>query len=463
MQALAARWSRLVQPSLQLRTALWVLGAFVLVFAVLVGYGYVQMRQVIAGNASGLQRYTEALLQSIEGLDDSHARAAIEVTASWTAVRRRQIGQLPGRTGHVLRGADGREVYTDPDLRGADLGSGPGMRRLDVAGVHYRVYELHSPQWRLQVTEPWRTVPQFVASNTGFILPYLLLAFPFVLVPVWLSVRNGLRPLQQLADGVAQRSPDELRPIGMPVRHRELKPLAQGLDGLFMRLRAKIERERAFVQEAAHELRTPLAVVGAQADVLARSPDPQQRAEAHVHLTQAIARASHLARQLLVLASLDELRAPALRRIDVAQAVRQLLAQAAPAALAKGMELSLEAADALWCEVDERALESIVFNLVDNAVRYGHAGGSIAVRLVLEAGELRLDVRDDGPGIPAAEHGRVFERFWRGAGHDAPGSGLGLAIVQQAALRMNGSAMLTSGLGAAGVGFLVRVPTACAG
>lgn len=458
MRELTATWRRLVEPSLQLRTAVWVLGAFVLVFAVLVGYGYLQMRQVIAGNASGLQRYTEALLLSIDGMDDSHARAAVEATSVWTAIRRRQIGTLPGRANHVLRGADGREVYTDPDLRGADLGTGPGMRRLDIAGMHARVYEMHSPKWRLQVVEPWRTVPQFVASNTGFILPYLLLAFPFVLVPVWLSARHGLRPLQQLADGIAGRSPDDLRPVGVPVRHRELKPLAQALDSLFVRLRGKIERERAFVQDAAHELRTPLAVVSAQADVLARSGDSRERAEAHEQLTQAVARAAHLARQLLVLASLDDTQAPALQRIDVAQAVRQLLAQAEPAALARRMELSLEAPDALWWQVDAPALESIVGNLVDNAVRYGRADGSIVVKLAQDGGALVLQIADDGPGIAPAERSRAFERFWRGAGHDMPGSGLGLAIVRQAAMRMGGAVAIGDGMAGRGVAFTVRLP-----
>lgn len=451
---------RLPQPSLQLRTVGSVLLAFVIVFAVLLGYLYWQYLQIMASNSSGLRRYGDALLQSLQALPPDHARSTVAATAEWTNVRRAQVGRLPGTTLYQLRTADDRPLVTSPALQGVALGAVPGMRRLEIGGTPYRVYEAHSPHYRLQVVEPWRTTRQFLWGNAGEILPYLLVALPCVIVPVWLSARNGLRPLRQLADGIAQRSPDDLRPVDTPVRHRELKPLAQALDTLFVRLRGRIERERAFVQDAAHELRTPLAVVSAQADVLASSADPRAREQAHAQLTQAIARASHLAQQLLVLASLDDLRATALVRLDVAQSVRQLLAQLAPMALARGMELSLDAPDALWCEVDERALESIVTNLVDNAVRYGHAGGSVVVRLAQEAGELRLQVRDDGPGVATAEQARVFERFWRGAGHDTPGSGLGLAIVRQAALRMRGSATLTEGIGAAGVGFLVRVPLA---
>ena len=242
------------------------------------------------------------------------------------------------------------------------------------------------------------------------------------------------------------------------VRHRELKPLTQALDTLFRKLREKIDRERGFVQDAAHELRTPLAVITAQAHVLARSQDSGERGAAHENLNHAISRASHLARQLLVLASLDDAQQRSVRRIDVAQAVRQLLAQAAPAAMERGIDLSLEAPDTLWCAIDEPALESIVFNLVDNAVRYGKPAGAVAVRLDGDEEGLELQVRDDGPGIAPGELELVFERFYRGVGHDMPGSGLGLSIVRQAAARMKGHVMVTKGVKGAGVGFRVSIP-----
>lgn len=455
---LAASWKRLRQPSLQMRTVLSVLLAFVVVFAVLLGYLYWEYRQIMASNSSGLKRYGDALLLSIGPLPPDHARSMLEATATWTNIRRAQVGRLPGTILYTLRTADGRDLHVAPALTGVALGEGPGMRALHIGDVPYRVYEAQSAQYRLQVVEPWRTTGQFLRRNAGELLPYLLIALPCVLVPVWLSARNGLQPLQRLAAHIARRSPDDLHPVGMPVRHRELMPLAQALDALFVQLRGKIARERALVQDAAHELRTPLAVVGVQADVLARSPDPRERDQAHAHLVQAIARASHLARQLLVLASLDDSGAPAGHPLDVAQALRQWLAQAAPAAHARGIELSLEAPDTLPWRVDAPALESIVNNLVDNAIRYGRPQGAVAVRLRAEEDVLLLEVRDDGEGIAAGDRPHVFERFWRGAGHDAPGSGLGLAIVRQAALRLRGTAELTEGLGGRGAGFVVRLP-----
>src|SRR5690606_17414870 len=152
--------------------------------------------------------------------------------------------------------------------------------------------------------------------------------------------------------------------------HRELRPLEQSLDHLFAQLRQKVERERVFVQDAAHEIRTPLAVINAQAHVLARSPDAAERAQAQAHLEQAIARTSHLAQQLLDLAALDEAQRPAPRDIDVAHWLRAALAQAAPAAMARQIELSLDAPDHLPARLDLPALESVVQNLIDNAVRY---------------------------------------------------------------------------------------------
>jgi two-component system sensor histidine kinase QseC len=449
-----------LQPSLQQRTVLSVLAAFVLVFVVQLAYVYSKARQVLDSQESGLKRYGDALLVSLDQqLDESHARSLLAGTEQWVNIRRKQVGMLPGEIQHELRRADGQGVvYAPPALRHVAPAGVAGMIGASVDEQLHRVYEVHSPRWRLRVAEPWRNASQILSYNAWNLLPYLLLALPFVLVPVWLSARNGLKPLQQLADRIATRDPDDLRPIGVAVKHRELKPLAESLDALFERLRDKIARERGFVQDAAHELRTPLAVVTAQAHVMARSADAGEREQARACLDQAIARASHLARQLLVMATLEGGPAPALRRIDVAQAVRQLLAQAAPTAMAKGMDLSLDAPDTLVSLVDEAALESIVFNLVDNAVRYGHAGGNVVVTLRDDHERLTLQVQDDGPGIQPAVHERVFDRFWRGAGHDAPGSGLGLAIVRQAAARMRGKATLTRGLGAGGVGFVVSLP-----
>lgn len=466
LRRLHTAWATLAEPTLVRRSVASVLLAFVLVWAVLLGYIFFTYKQAIT-NEPGLQKYGDALLVSLQGLSDpAHAAAVLGSTDIWTNIRRRQVGLLPGALMHELKDAGGRSVFASPGLQRLALppstpeavGVITETRTGDTA---YRIYTGHNARWALRVIEHKRADVDFLSHNGRFILPYLLLAMPFVLLPVWLSVRNGLRPLQQLALRIAQRNTDDLQPVGFNGRHRELKPLEQSLDTLLARMRQKVERERAFVQDAAHEIRTPLAVITAQVHVMARSPSEHERTQAQAHMEEAIARTSHLAQQLLDLAALDEAQRASLRDVDVSQWLRAVLAHAAPRAMARRVELSLDAPDGLQARLDLPALESIAHNLIDNALRYVQEGGNVSVTLRQDGGQLHLAVQDDGPGIAVTEHQRIFERFHRGHGHAAHGSGLGLAIVRQAALRMGGQVQVGDGLGGSsgpGVGFFVRMP-----
>lgn len=463
---LRSAWTNLSEPTLVRRCVASVVLAFVLVWAVLLGYIFFTYKKAIT-NDPGLQKYGDAVLLSLQDLSDpAHAAAALGSTDIWTNIRRRQIGLLPGTLLHELKDATGQLVFASPGLHGLTLPTSTPKAvgviiETRASGTVYRIYTGHNERWDLRVFEPKRTDSAFLAHNGRFILPYLLLAMPFVLLPVWLSVRNGLRPLQQLASRIAQRNTDDLQPVGFNARHRELRPLEQSLDTLLTRLRQKVGRERAFVQDAAHEIRTPLAVITAQAHVMARSPSEHERTQAQAHMEEAIARTSHLAQQLLDLAALDEAQRPAPRNLDVAQWLRAALAHAVPQAIARRIELSLESPDSLQAKLDLPALESIAHNLVDNALRYVREGGNVSITLQQEGNQLHLAVQDDGPGIDVTEHQRIFERFYRGIGHAANGSGLGLAIVRQAALRMGGQVRVGDGLGGpggTGTGFFVSVP-----
>jgi len=461
---LRATWRRLAEPTLVRRSVLSVTVAFVLVWAVLLGYNYFNYKQAIT-NDPGLLKYGDALLESLTPITDpAQAAAAVAATNHWTNIRRRQIGLLPGASMHELRNsATGQVVYSPAGLQELDiplpaLQEGSALSESVVQGKPYRIYVGHNARWTLRIVDNKRTDADYLAYNGRYLVPYLLLAAPFVLLPVWLSVRNGLRPLQQLANLIARRDKDDLQPVGFRARHRELKPLEQSLDHFLAQLRQKVERERAFVQDAAHEIRTPLAVITAQAHVMARSPIEEERMQAQAHLEQAIARTSHLAQQLLDLAALDDAQRPAPRDLDVAQWLRGALAQAVPDAMARQIELALDAPDTLPARLDLPALESIAHNLIDNALRYTPNGGNVAVALWREGTALHLSVQDDGPGIAATEQTHVFERFYRGLGHAANGSGLGLAIVRQAVLRMGGQVQIGAGLNGRGVGFFVSIP-----
>ncbi|AMM25589.1 ATP-binding protein [Variovorax sp. PAMC 28711] len=459
---LSRPWSRLraqiVQPTLQRRSVASVLIAFLAIWAVLLGYLYVDSQRLDT-SSPGLDKFGAALTQSLAPIDDpAQASAAIEATSRWINQRRREIGRLPGLLLLELLDDQGKRIWASPTLRAMTL-ERPArqLAEIVVEGKPHAVYEGHAGRWTLRVVEPVRSDADFLSYNSRFLLRYLALALPFILLPVWWSVRVGLRPLQQFAEGIAHRAPDDLSPLALPVMHRELQPLGSAIDTLLERLRRKIDRERMFVQDAAHETRTPLAVVVTQAHVLAHSTCANARREAHEQLNRAIGRASHLTQQLLALAKLDDSVAAAPRPLDVAQACRQWLAQLVPAAIARGTELELQAPDRLVRAIDQAMLNSIVYNLVDNAIRYGRANGNVRVDLRDDGERLTLHVLDDGPGITSEDRARVFERFWRGNGQDASGSGLGLAIVRQAASRLGGKVVVTAGLGG-GAGFLVSIP-----
>ena len=314
--ALRSAWDWLAEPTLMRRNVASVLVAFVVVWAVLLGYNFVNYKHTITRDP-GLMKYGDAVLDSLASVTDpAHAATAMAATDHWTNIRRRQVGLLPGVQMHeLLDAASGQRVFASPGLQNvavppASQRAEPYIEEAALQGRSFRIYTGRNARWVLRVFETKRTDSNFLQYNGRALLPYLLLASPFVLLAVWLSVRHGLRPLQQLASRIAQRGQDDLQSVGFNSRHRELKPLEQSLDHLFTQLRQKVDRERAFVQDAAHEIRTPLAVITAQAHVMARSPSEEERTQAQAHLEQAIARTSHLAQQLLDLAALDTRSAP---------------------------------------------------------------------------------------------------------------------------------------------------------
>jgi len=231
------------------------------------------------------------------------------------------------------------------------------------------------------------------------------------------------------------------------------------LNDLLQRVRSKVDRERSFVQDAAHELRTPLAVIAAEAHVLTRSTDDVERGAALSRLEGSLARASHMIRQLLDLARLESNSPSDHTTTDIAGLLRECLSAHNPAALARCIELECESPDKLERAVDLPALRCILHNLTDNAIRYGKEGGHVRVELHARTGSFEIVVEDDGPGIPQSERSKVFERFYRGQFVTASGTGLGLSIAQRAAVRLGGDLRLCEARDSQGCRFELRVPS----
>jgi signal transduction histidine kinase len=200
-----------------------------------------------------------------------------------------------------------------------------------------------------------------------------------------------------------------------------------------------------------------MAAIGTQAHVLARTADAGERRRAEATLAQMLERAAHLNEQLLALAVLDDGGTPPPQRHDLAALLQAALAVAEPQAAARRLELSLDAPERFEQALDLPAFQSVLNNLLDNALRYVPRGGRIEVRLAERAGGWRLTVADDGPGLAPELRERAFDRFWRGAPGDTKGSGLGLAIVRQAAIRLGGTVHIEDGLDGRGVAFVLDV------
>jgi signal transduction histidine kinase len=450
------RW---LGPSLARRLVIAMVLAFVLVDLALLANGYREFKND-AKNGSDLIELERTFNTQLKAL--SNKTEAIALVRSSEAlvneIRRNSntptedcLWQLFDRQGHLLYASKGLDARSIPAI--ADH-----VSPILIQGKRYRALAADSALWSLHFAEPELSDRTAVAWISESLLPSLLLAFPLILLPVWFGVSRGLRPLRRLKEHLAQRAPDDLSPLGIDMRYPELAQVTIAFDGLLARLRRKVERERAFVQDAAHELRTPMAVISAQAHVLARATDAEDKRSAEAALDSAIARASHLTRQLLTLASLDHADERAAPPLDIAALIQQMLAQMANSAIARRIELSLDAPESLMLAIKQSTLQSIVQNLLDNAFKYGREGGRVAVRLDALRAWVELEVADDGPGIAAEDRAHVFERFYRGKGHDAPGTGLGLAICHEAVLALGGSLNLKEGLDGRGAGFLVRLP-----
>ena len=456
LRPLQALW----QPTLVRRVVTVLLLAFALVGSVLLGLDYLEFKRTMA-EAPGIKTLADALVASLARVPDARDAALVVSTrAEELNTMRREAGLLPGDVLFELRGIDGRVAFASRALQGwqAPVGE-PAIGVLGINGRAHWTARVERGPWRLFIAEPQVPDVRVLGLIGRGLLFSLLLAFPLVLLPLWIAVQRGLRPLRELARRVAARDASDLSPLGITPRHAELKPLATAFDGLLAQLRAHVQRERAFVQDAAHELRTPMAAIAAQAHVLAHTPDEGDRREAGAALDHALERASHLSRQLLDLAALDDAHPRAAQAVDLVALTQDALALAVPQALTLGLELSLEAPERLPGRIDRVAFESVLQNLVDNALRYVPADGRVVVTLSEAAGQVSLSVADDGPGIPREQRDRAFERFWRGDTQaDVPGSGLGLAIVRQAAGRLGGQVRIEDGLAGRGVAFVLSMP-----
>jgi two-component system sensor histidine kinase QseC len=306
-----------------------------------------------------------------------------------------------------------------------------GFRDDERNGAKWRIFTLIEPRDNIvvEVSEKLRARREVSERVVwGVSLP-LLLILPIIGLAVWFGIRWGLRDLRGFATAVRQRSFDDLSRIPTDRTPRELAPLSESLNHLLGKLERSLAQERLFTDNAAHELRTPLAALGVQVAVARNAKTPDERDAMLDDLGHGVERSSRLLDQLLTLARIRHIPADS-QPVNLYQAASETIQAAYAKARTKSVELSLSGAEDAVISVRRPLLDLLIGNLVDNAIKYSPAGGEVAVTIAKAQGIYILTLRDHGPGIPSSERENVFTRFYRVKGNTEPGSGLGLSIVR---------------------------------
>ncbi len=329
---------------------------------------------------------------------------------------------------------DGRILYTTRNHTELPSRALLGFADVAVGAQVWRTYSVATPGRVIQVAQPTR-IRQRLAADAALrsVLPLGLLAPVMALMAWWLSALT-LAPLRRVVAEVRSRDENALQPLPADKLPEDVAPLVGALNALLQRLGQTLDTQRAFLSDAAHELRSPLTALKLQIESLKRAPDDSARLAAIATLADGIDRAVRIVEQLLTLARNEPgAPSPVMERLDLSELVRQAVAETVPYALSRGSEFALYADEPVIVRGDRLALSVLVRNLADNAVRYSPAGSKVELRVSEKDGSPTLEVDDAGPGIPPSERERVFDRFYRRAAAQEEGTGLGLAIVRSVA------------------------------
>jgi two-component system OmpR family sensor kinase len=319
-----------------------------------------------------------------------------------------------------------------------------GFSNVRANGTTYRIFSIQTDNQTVQVAQDL-AVRRAMAGNLALrTLGPIAVMMPILMLVVWWVVSGSLEPVARVRKQVASRQADDLSPVSEAGLPDEVQPLVQELNLLFGRVRTAFETQQHFVADAAHELRTPLAALKLQVQSLERADGLDARRIAIGRLHAGIERATRLVEQLLALARQETSAAGGARQpVELEALAKRAVADLAAVAQAKGVDLGVHEARPATVEGQPEALNILLRNLVDNAVKYTPAGGTVDISVGSEPpGQAVLCVEDSGPGIPPQERERVFDRFYRIAGSDAAGSGLGLAIIKAIAERHGATLVL---------------------
>ncbi|GEM_PF-340482 len=336
-------------------------------------------------------------------------------------------------------------------------------KNLAIRSIHHddaewRVAEVHEDGLHLHVAQR-EDLRAYLVREIGWkLMEKQLISIPLIVLVLWFGIRRGLRPLSRLSEQIASRKPDNLRPVKLDQVPEEIVPLVESINRLLNRLEAGMESERRFTSDAAHELRSPLAVVRNVARILSSAHSLEEVQSSALLLDKSAVRMADLLSQLLHLARLDSLlNMQNLRPFVLAELMRDVIGDLLPQALSREVSLSYVAAEEFLITADRDLLCLMFQNIIGNAIKYGRR--EIEIHAHVRGQTLVVNVLDDGAGVDEGELARLFDRFYRGqdAKQRAEGSGLGLSIVQRIA-ELHGFAVKARNRDQGGLCVTVEIP-----
>jgi two-component system OmpR family sensor kinase len=347
--------------------------------------------------------------------------------------------------------------------------SDEGFQTISTPVGEWRVYTDRSATRLIQTAQSIAVRQEFAVDVALKILIPSLLGSPFVAMLLVFALRKGLDPLRGTAEDIRSRSSTSMEPLAVAKLPLELQPVVESFNQLLAKLGAAMTAQRRLIADAAHELRTPLTALRLQTQAFATAANETARATAADDTQQVLDRATHLVEQLLALSRADPDTLAAEREpIDLGELVKAVVTSFSQVAEKRWIDLGADVqattGDSLITLGNREQLQIMLNNLVDNALRYTPSGGRVDV--IAEASgsdEIRIAVADSGPGLPADERDRIFDRFYRGstarASTTTQGSGLGLAIVKAAAMSHDARVDVCDGLrlDASSPGLTIRV------
>ncbi|MDF3833655.1 sensor histidine kinase N-terminal domain-containing protein [Cupriavidus basilensis] len=441
-------------PSLRLQLSLWLL---LPLLALLALDAWMTYHRAMDAAHEAFDRTLEASLKSMrEGIRLHEGRFAIDVPYLALEIFESEDGSsiyyaIRDEHGATLTGYDDlpmpavqkqalyKTVFHDAHFRGQPI---------RMAAQPLPVRDTPSGQTRLvwvlvgETIEPRQMLAREILMGS---LQQEMVLVTLALGIVWLGVRRGLRPLHRLSATVAARDADDLAPLEQKDLPAEIEPLVEAINQYVARMHRMLLARKRFFADAAHQLKTPLAIMQAQSELALRERDGD-RIRPHLRpLHDTVRQAARGVQQLLSLSRLepDSGYAPALQPLRLDALAKSVALDLAPVARAGGVDLGFEAPAPVYAMGQAELLQELTGNLVENAIRHTGRDASVTVRVCANAGEPLLQVVDNGPGIAASEREKVFERFYRCDGNQVQeGSGLGLPIVQEIARTHGATVML---------------------